>query len=275
MQERHTNRRKYFQEQVHTTSKYVIPFIREVFAINEQTSVIEIGCGEGGNLKPFLDMGCHVTGIDISPRKIELAHTFLDNPDYENRLRLIAEDIYKNQDTALKADLIIMRDVIEHIIDQERFMDFLKQFLIPGGKVFFAFPPWYNPFGGHQQVCRSRILSHLPYLHLLPYSLYKWILKSFRESEGTIQGLMEVKETGISIERFERILKKERYRIDTMQHYLINPNYEIKFKLRPRKQSGFIAAIPFVRDFLTTSSYYLVSLVMDSKKVKYTVDENI
>ncbi len=260
MQERHTNRRQYFQEQVYTTSKHVIPFIREVFPLSERTRVLEIGCGEGGNLKPFLDMGCQVTGIDLSESKIELAHSFLNQPDHQGRLRLIAEDIYRIQDPALHVDLVIMRDVIEHIHDQVRFMGFMKQFLVPGGMIFFAFPPWYNPFGGHQQVCQNRILSRLPYFHLLPSFFYGKLLKVFGENDATIRGLLEVKETGISIERFERILTKERYKIDKVQHYLINPNYEIKFKMKPRKQNRFIAAVPYVRDFLTTSSHYLVSV---------------
>jgi len=260
MQERHTNRQQYFQEQVHTTSRYVIPFIREVFALSGQTSVIEIGCGEGGNLKPFLDMGCHVTGIDISKSKIELAHSYLDESAYHGKLRLIAEDIYSIHDHTVKGDLVLLRDVIEHIHDQEQFMVFLKQFLLPGAMIFFAFPPWYNPFGGHQQVCRSKILSRLPYFHLLPSFLYKIILRIFGEGQATIEGLLEVKNTGLSIERFERILSQGRYRINKVQHYLVNPNYEIKFKLKPRRQLRWIAWIPYFRDFFTTSSYYLVSV---------------
>ena len=266
MQDRHKNRVQYFQEQVYTTSKYIMPFIRDVFPVSDQTTVQEIGCGEGGNLKPFLEIGCRVTGIDISPSKIDQARLFLDKPEYRNKLRLIAEDIYNIHDPSVKADLILMRDVIEHIHDQERFMSFLKQFLLPGGMIFIAFPPWYNPFGGHQQVCRSKILSRLPYFHLLSTFLYKWILKVSGESEGTIRGLLEVKETGLSIERFERILAKERYKIEKVHHYLINPNYEIKFKLKPRRQSRFIAAIPFIRDFLTTSSYYMISANTDLYK---------
>ncbi len=266
MQERHTNRWQYFQEQVYTTSRYVIPFIREVFPLSENTTVLEIGCGEGGNLKPFLDLHCRVTGIDISPGKIELARSLLHQPDYQDKLLLLAEDIYNTSDPALRGDLIILRDVIEHIHDQERFMSFLKQFLLPGGMIFFAFPPWYNPFGGHQQVCQSKFLSRLPYLHLLPSFLYRKILKAFGESDATVRGLLEVKETGLSVERFERILKKERYKIGKVQQYLINPNYEIKFRLKPRKQNRLIAAIPFVRDFLTTSSYYLISMDRNSNE---------
>jgi SAM-dependent methyltransferase len=260
MQERHIDREQYFQEQGYTTMKYVIPFIREVFPLTENSSVLEIGCGEGGNLTPFLEMGCSVTGIDISESKIRKAADFLAQPEYQSRLRLVADDIYNIHDPSLKADLIMMRDVIEHIHDQERFMEFLKRFLNPGGVVFFAFPPWYNPFGGHQQICRSRILSRMPYFHLFPAFIYVGILKLFGESRGTIDALLEMKGTGISIERFQRILRKEQYKIKKIRHYLINPNYEIKFRLRPRKQVRFITFLPFIRDLLTTASYYLVSL---------------
>ena len=55
MQERHRNREVYFNEQAVTSEKYVLSFINEVMDINENTSILEIGCGEGGNLKPFLD----------------------------------------------------------------------------------------------------------------------------------------------------------------------------------------------------------------------------
>lgn len=260
MQERHTNREQYFQEQGYTTVNYVMPFVGEAIPLTEKTSVLEIGCGEGGNLRPFLDMGCRVTGIDISESKIRKATDFLSQPEYQSQLLLVADDIYNLHDHSLKADLIMMRDVIEHIHDQERFMEFIKRFLNPGGVVFFAFPPWYNPFGGHQQICRSRFLSQLPYFHLCPSIIYTFLLKLFGESRGTIGTLMEIKQTGISIGRFQRILRKKNYHILRVRHYLINPNYQIKFKLTPRKQARFIASIPVVRDIFTTASYYLVSL---------------
>ena len=31
--------------------------VKEIKPINEETSVLEIGCGEGGNLAPFLKVG--------------------------------------------------------------------------------------------------------------------------------------------------------------------------------------------------------------------------
>ncbi len=258
MQERHTNREKYFEEQVHTTEKYVIPFIHEIFLFNESKSILEIGCGEGGNLKPFLDLGSKVTGIDLSEGKIENAKQFFKNHPQKENLTLIAEDIYTTQSLG-QFDLIIMRDVIEHIHDQEKFMSYVTKFLKPDGKFFLAFPPWYNPFGGHQQICKNKILSALPYYHILPRSFYTGILKMFGESSGTIESLLEIKETGITIERFQKILSQNNYKIEKRSFYFINPNYEIKFGLKPRKQIQLISSLFGLRNFLTTSCYYLIS----------------
>ena len=138
-------------------------------------------------------------------------------------------------------------------------MDYAKQFLKPDGKFFLAFPPWQNPFGGHQQMCRNKILSRLPFFHLLPLSVYKFLLTRFEKNEKRVSELLEIRETGISIERVERILKKHNYRIDKRTLYFINPNYETKFGLKPRRQCRIIAAIPWLRNFFTTATYYVVS----------------
>jgi SAM-dependent methyltransferase len=262
MHERHTDKQLYFKEQVYTTEKYVIPFIRKAAPINPGTTVLEIGCGEGGNLKPFLDLGCNVTGIDISLSKIESALKYYqDHPDVD-RTKFIVKDIYlAEEELKERYDLVIMRDVIEHIHNQLRFMEFVKRFLKPQGVFFLAFPPWYNPFGGHQQVSTNKILSKLPYYHLLPVSLYKFILKAGGESKEKIEGFLEIKETGISIERFEKILSMTDYKILQKKHYFINPNYEIKFKLKPREQLQIMTGIPFFRNFVTTASYYLVKKI--------------
>jgi SAM-dependent methyltransferase len=178
----------------------------------------------------------------------------LDNDWYFQMQKL---NCLVNPETELggRFDVIVLKDVIEHIHDQERLIARLKSFLNPGGVVFFGFPPWQMPFGGHQQVCKNAFLSHLPYFHLLPMPLYKGIFKIFKEDSGIFT---EIKETGISIERFEKIIKKTDYRIINRCFYLINPIYKYKFKRKVRKQSPVIQAIPYFRNFLTTSVFYLL-----------------
>ena len=62
MQERHKNRQQYFNELTETSRRHFIPYIQKHCAIKAGMNVLEIGCGEGGNLLPFAEMGCNVTG---------------------------------------------------------------------------------------------------------------------------------------------------------------------------------------------------------------------
>ena len=257
MQERHRNRLLYFHEQAETTEKYVIPYIEQVFPLREGLRVLEIGCGEGGNLKPFLDRGFYCTGIDLNKAQIENAKVFMADHPHLDKLTLIAEDIYNIEPAPF--DLIILRDVIEHIHNQERFMGFLKRFIAPGGVVFFGFPAWMMPFGGHQQVCISK-LSKTPFIHLLPARLYAGLMRKAGESEERIADLLEIKETGITIERFERILKHENYRILVKTLWFIQPNYEVKFHLHKMRVWPVLRTLPWVRNFYTTAGYYVVGI---------------
>lgn len=258
MQERHINRKKYFEEQEITTQKYVIPFISPFLNISDQISVLEIGCGEGGNLKPFLDLGCKCMGIDLNAHQIENAkHYYAAHPQLP-KLDLICEDIYNMEHLNDQFDLIMLRDVIEHIPDQERFMNFVKRFLNKNGVLFFGFPPWYNPFGGHQQVLTG-FASKIPYYHILPKPLYLGILNLFGYKKEDVKELLEIKDTGISIERFEKILKKENYKVLRKTDFLFNPNYEIKFGLKPKKVITPFNKIPFFRNFYTTAVYYVIN----------------
>ncbi|MDP4204536.1 MAG: class I SAM-dependent methyltransferase [Bacteroidota bacterium] len=259
MEDRHYDREKYFQEQSYTTGKFVIPYIANLHPITPDFNIIEIGCGEGGNLKPFLDIGCKVVGIDISDNKISNAIKFLANHPYKSNLKLIAKDIFKiNPNEQFKFDLIILRDTLEHIQDQDALLEHLRKFMKLSGKIFIAFPPWRMPFGGHQQMCENPLLSKLPYFHILPNPLYVGMLKVFGENEAKIRGLLEVKETRISIRRFKKILNKSNFKIDNEVYYMINPNYEVKFKLKTRKLPC-ILDIPFLKDFFTSTYYCLIS----------------
>ncbi len=135
MQERHLNRDVYFNEQAYTTRQHVMPFIESIKPFKEDLEVLEIGCGEGGNMLPFLDKGYHVTGIDLSSNKIKNAEKFYADHPKINNLTLINEDIYDIDDQK-QYDLIIMRDVLEHIHNQEKFMRYVKKFLKTGCAIF-------------------------------------------------------------------------------------------------------------------------------------------
>ena len=260
-QQRRSNRNIYFQEQHSTTSTYVAPYINEHKVISKSSKILEIGCGEGGNLKHFVDLGCKVVGLDISEHKISLAEKlcpkFCDNTD---NLTLICDDVYnQSKETLGEFDIVMMRDVIEHIPDQKRFLKFLRQFLAPTGIVYFGFPPWQMPFGGHQQGIKNK-LSKAPFIHLLPNPLYVGLMRLFGTQNRQINSLLEVKSTGISIERFKKYTRDAGWKIVDECPYFINPNYEAKFNLKPRKQSQIAYSIPYLRNYITTCAYFLIGL---------------
>lgn len=257
----HSNKELYFQMQRENAAEYVLPFVEQVMPLRPGMHVLEIGCAEGGVLLAFLERGCTGVGVELSESRAAKAQEFLKDQIANGQVRIISKNIYDQTfETEFQGqfDLIVLKDVIEHIHDQKKLMGFMKTYLKPGGQIFFGFPPWQMPFGGHQQLCRSK-LGKAPWLHLLPRGAYGWCLKVFGELQGTIDDLMDVHTTGISLERFERVVNATDYRITNKRLYLINPIYKYKFKLKPRVQFGLIAAIPWVRNFWTTCGYYLIT----------------
>ena len=73
-----------------------------------------------------------------------------------------------------------------------------------------------------------------------------------------IDGMLDIKRTRCTIERFERLARQTGMHIADRRLYFINPHYETKFGLRPRRLSPLIGAIPYVRDFFTTSCFYIM-----------------
>jgi len=261
MFEFHKDKQRYFQMQYQVTKDYIIPFISEEVDLHKQLNVLEIGCAEAGVLKAFTELGHRCTGIELSENRVKLANQFMAEEVAAKQISFICRDIYDidiEKDLPEKFDLVLLKDVIEHIPNQAVFLQRLRQYLKPNGKVFFGFPPWQMPFGGHQQICRHKLASKLPYYHLLPKPLYKGMLQSFGEPEGVVKELLEIKDTGISIERFESIALANNFSILLKQLFLINPIYEYKFNLKPTKQMGLLSKIPYLRNYYSTCAYYLI-----------------
>lgn len=255
MQDRHTDRDRYFWEQSVTSEKYFIPFIEKYKKITKETEVLEVGCGDGGNLMPFIKKECKVTGIDRAKSRIEKAQDYFDSEGY--KVRLLNDDIFNVSDIE-KFDIIILNDVIEHITDKAPLLKKLKSLLKPDGILFLGFPAWQMPFGGHQQICRNKVVSLMPFIHLLPLSVYKFILKSFKEKDDIINELVSIREAKITIEMYYKLVKQIDFKIVKEQFYFINPHYEIKFKLKPVKLARWIGKIYYVRNYFTTTVFSLL-----------------
>ena len=232
-----------FQQQLDNARQYVVPFIHQVKHEIKNLKVLEVGAGEGGVLCAFAEQGADCTGLELQYWRLKVGNFY---------------DAQIQNEFISQFDIIILKDVIEHLPNQESVMQMLKQFLKKDGIIFFGFPPWFMPFGGHQQVAIGKF-GKLPYYHILPRSIYKFVLKNIlKQPETTITALLEVHDTQISINRFEHCVKGAGLKIKKKEFFLINPIYHYKFGWKPRKQIPVLKSIPFFRDFFTTCCYYIV-----------------
>lgn len=262
MFEFHNQKRRYFEYQYRTGKDYVIPFLERSGEVKKEHRVLEIGCGEAGVLKAFLERGNHCVGIELVADRVTKAKSFMPDEVASGQIEFIIRNIYDihpEKDLEELFDVIVLKDVIEHIPEQERFIHVLKSFLKPGGRVFFGFPPWYMPFGGHQQMIKHKWLSKMPWFHLLPMPWYAAILKGFKEPEHVVNELISIKKTGISTRRFLKILRLENYRVLTRKWWFLNPIYKYKFNKGPVGPLPLLSSIPVVKDVTHTCAYFVVT----------------
>lgn len=257
----HTDKARYFDMQRRVAAEYVLPMVAAHLSAPAPWRVLEVGCAEAGVLKAFLDAGHEATGIELSPGRVALAEEFLAPEIAAGRARILGDDIYDVDPAALEPrgfDVIVLKDVIEHIPHQERMVPRLAAFLAPGGRIFFGFPPWMMPFGGHQQIARTAAVARVPWLHLLPRALYARYVEAAGEPVGVRDELADIRSTRITIERFERIVRGAGLTIDERKLWLFNPIYAHKFGIGARRQLGVLARVPVLRNFVSTAAYYVV-----------------
>ncbi len=258
MQIRHIDRPVYFEETATSCRDYYIPYIEQNIPVKfgPKFRVMEVGCGIGGILSIFAAMKCKVTGIDLHGPSIETARMLFEEKGLQGTF--VRSDIFDYRDTE-SYDLIILHDALEHIPQKERLMLHLKAFLKEDGILYLGFPAWQMPFGGHQQMAKSRFIANCPYIHLLPRPLFRMVFKIFGEKDSTIKSFLEIRDTRITIEGFNKLVAATGFRIINQRLYFINPNYKVKFGLKPRILSPAIGKIPYLRNYFTTTCYCLLA----------------
>lgn len=255
MQKRHTDRYRYFSEEAATTEKYFIPYLSEFMDVGD-ISVLEVGCGEGGNLLPFARRGCRVVGVDLSEQRVRQAESFFSRECAAGTF--VCDDVMHYRGNGRLFDLIVCHDVVEHIPEKGKMLLALKRLLAPGGRLFIAFPAWQMPFGGHQQIACSWVVSHLPFVHLLPELAFSLMLRLFGEDVSKINELIGIRRTRCTVEMFEREAAYAGYTVCDRRLWLVNPHYEVKFGLRPIRLCRQLSALPYVRNFMASSCFYVV-----------------
>lgn len=234
---------KHFYEQKQYTDDFLLPFFKKHIPDFHKKRILEVGCAEGGLLESLQSIGMEVWGLELSPERARLAIQ-------KNRsLNILVGDITDSELQSKlkdKFDLIIMREVIEHLHNKDSAFDNLNKLLNDNGYLFISFPPKRSPFAGHQQIGKS-ILRVIPYLHTLPAILLKYVATALGEDPGYIDEIKHHHSTGCTISKFDFYCKKRNFIAIQEDYYLFRPIYAQRFGIPIIK----LPNIPLVREYIT------------------------
>ncbi|MBQ4580575.1 MAG: class I SAM-dependent methyltransferase [Clostridia bacterium] len=110
------------------------PIVGEALArlgVPGDSSMLEIGCGEGGDAAFLLEKGCNVTATDVSPAAI--AHCRAKYPQWAERFSVL--DCLKDETTA-RYDFIYAVAVLHMLVpdeDRQRLLSFIREHLTEEG----------------------------------------------------------------------------------------------------------------------------------------------
>jgi len=235
---------------------YAENVLSEYFGLSDYNNrnVLEIGGGESGVLKYFDEQGANTYGVELSDARFAFAKAQLANTN----TTLIQGDICQRDVIRQfpSMDFVILRDVIEHIIDKRSALMNIKDLLSDTGELFLSFPPKYSPYAGHQQIIKGKF-RQIPFMHLLPRKMYRIVLNVVADSPERVEKLLDRYDTMISISTIERLFRDCGLHIKRKDYYLIRPYYGIRFGLTPRKT--FLNKLPVVKEMFSLGALYILN----------------
>ena len=127
-------RRKIIQEQI------------SLLGLSENSSILEIGCGTGGNLEMLSSYG-HLTAIEMNDYARQVA---INNK--ENSAKILPGSAPDNLPLfSFKFDLICILDVLEHIQDDLSTLVILEKMLADDGKIILTVPAYQWLWSKHDE----------------------------------------------------------------------------------------------------------------------------
>jgi 2-polyprenyl-3-methyl-5-hydroxy-6-metoxy-1,4-benzoquinol methylase/glycosyltransferase involved in cell wall biosynthesis len=110
-------------------------------ALQRGSRILDVGCGSGWLSEWFARLGYDVTGVDISPRLIEISrerfNSVLYDADHETRLRCRFETLNVEREALdERFDAVICYDSLHHFVDEHATIKNLAQMTKLGGTLF-------------------------------------------------------------------------------------------------------------------------------------------
>jgi ubiquinone/menaquinone biosynthesis C-methylase UbiE len=132
--------------------------------------VLDFGCGTGRFCLLMARAGARkVLGVDVVGETINFARKKIQAQPgaIQSRIEFRVSDLRDLRDDTF--DLVVSKDVFEHVVDLENSVRHLKRILKKGGRIYAAIGPLYaSPFGFHNRwrYLYPWLKIQVPWLHL-------------------------------------------------------------------------------------------------------------
>ncbi|MBB2144086.1 methyltransferase domain-containing protein [Pedobacter sp. LMG 31464] len=119
--------------------QYIAQPIIKLLNKNTNQTILDLGCGNGALVKQLSEIGFNAYGTDASETGIKIASTF-------SKERFAVQDLSTDElpekFANLNFDTIISTEVIEHLYDPRKFIQFCKKILVKngGGELILSTP---------------------------------------------------------------------------------------------------------------------------------------
>lgn len=245
----------YIAYQAALADLWLIPLLREWGIWKEGLRVLDVGCGQAGASHAFAQAGAIVDGLELDGRLVAEARSAHSHP----RLRLVQGDITRAStlgELAPPYDLVLYRDVLEHIPDPDAALRESVERLDDGGRLLVLFPPYWSAFGGHQQTLPGRGPGKWPFAHWLGPELHRRI-SGIPADDPHWRELLTIRSARLSLRGMDALARRHRLRRIRRRDFLIRPSHRLRYGL-PVVRAGWPARLPLLREVWVNGSYQLL-----------------
>jgi len=219
----------YFEYERRIAREHLVPWLQKHRALPTHGQVLDVGCGYGGTLAALKEVCPNLSAVGLD---LDASMTSEGQKRLGDSAELIHADFF--QWSSGTFDLILMRDVLEHIRDPEAALSRVASMLAKGGRLFVSFAPFYGPFGGHQHNAAGPFAA-VPWLQCLPERMFRKLLpiagNSYKSKAELELDMESVLETRLTMRRFVLGARAADLRVEVSTAYLSRPDYKSKFGL--------------------------------------------